>query len=417
MAILFRILALVAVPLLAAREIDCAAGERVSIRGESIRMSGDFQGRAAIHIRGACEVELTGLRIDGNRKALPQGQALPPSNIRFADHYRANGVLVEGARTLVIRDSQFSEIAAFAILASAVGQVRIANVSVSDSGSLNAKGRNNTTGGILLEDGTANFVVEDCVFERILGNALWTHSRYRAQRNGPGTFTRNRFDGIGRDAIQVGHASKVTVTKNTIRNTGRPDSAVDVEGGGTPVGIDTAGDVDFSSYSENVMSEINGKCIDLDGFHHGEVLSNECINEGGADAYAFGHFGIVMNNTNPDMQAVAIRIEKNRIAGMRFGAVFVIGSGHTIRDNRFTRLHTGRCAGCTYFPGEPDLLRAGIYLGRRAERPAATRGNLIEGNAVEGWGMAKRCIVFAPGVKRSENRQIANRCGNGRESK
>jgi len=97
--------------------------------------------------------------------------------------------------------------------------------------------------------------------------------------------------------------------------------------------------------------------------------------------------------------------------------VFVIGSGHTIRDNRFTRLHTGRCAGCTYFPGEPDLLRAGIYLGRRAERPAATRGNLIEGNAVEGWGMAKRCIVFAPGVKRSENRQIANRCGNGRESK
>ena len=48
--------------------------------------------------------------------------------------------------------------------------VLIDHVSVKDSGSLNAKGRNNTTGGILLEEGTEQFTVTDSVFHNILGN-------------------------------------------------------------------------------------------------------------------------------------------------------------------------------------------------------------------------------------------------------
>ena len=228
-----------------------------------------------------------------------------------------------------------------------------------------------------------------------------------------GLIRRNSFDTIGRDAVQVGHASGVDVAENSMTRVGYPLEAIDVEGGGTPVGVDTAGNVDSSHYVRNTMTEINGKCFDLDGFHHGSVIGNSCVNK---MDHAFGHFGIVMNNTNPDMQSVAIRIEENRFEGMRFGGIFVIGSGHVIRRNQLLRLHTAHCSedqaqpGCTHFPGEPDLLRTGIYFGKRAERPVVTRGNVVEGNTIHGWRMDRKCIGFAPGVNSKENRVGGNLC-------
>jgi hypothetical protein len=116
------------------------------------------------------------------------------------------------------------------------------------------------------------------------------------------------------------------------------------------------------------------------------------------------------------MQSVGIRIEGNRFVGMRFGGVFVIGSGHLIRGNTLTRLHTAHCSeavvqpGCTHFEGEPDLLRTGIYFGRRAERAAVTRGNRVEGNTISGWRMDKKCIGFAPGVNSKDNLITGNIC-------
>jgi hypothetical protein len=123
-----------------------------------------------------------------------------------------------------------------------------------------------------------------------------------------------------------------------------------------------------------------------------------------------------MNNTNPDMESVAIRIEGNRFEGMRYGGIFVIGSGHVIRKNILNRLHTAHCSeaaaqpGCTHFEGEPDLLRTGIYFGKRAERPAVTRGNRVEGNTIRGWRMDRNCIGFAPGVVSKDNRIVGNIC-------
>ena len=121
-----------------------------------------------------------------------------------------------------------------------------------------------------------------------------------------------------------------------------------------------------------------------------------------------------MNNTNPDMQSVSIVITGNRIEGMKYGGIFVIGAGHTIRGNTLLRLNTAHCsesgAGCTYFAGEPDLLRTGIYFGRRAERAAATRGNRIEDNTITGWKMNERCLGFAPGVLRSAQQIGRNHC-------
>ena len=56
----------------------------------------------------------------------------------------------------------------------------------------------------------------------------------------------------------------------------------------------------------------------------------------------------------------------------------------------------------------PDLLRSGIYLGARAERPAVARGNLIEGNAISGFKI--KCIAQDPGVSLAENKVERNQC-------
>ena len=408
MAIVNRILSLLvfrSIALQGQESIVCRAGDEI-IR-EDISL-------AALTIAGPCRVIVRRVTFTGNRATAPQGQALPPSDRRFADHYQGNGLLLMGSAEVVVEDSSFAEITAFSILASGVGKIRISRCKFRDSGSRNSLGRNNATGGVLLEDGTAHFVIEDSSFAGILGNAAWTHSRYNHVRNGPGAVRRNTFDTIGRDAVQVGHATGVEVVDNVISRVGYPVDAIDVEGGGTPVGIDTAGNVDSSSYLRNRMTEINGKCFDLDGFHHGSVAGNSCVN---TKDHPFGHFGIVMNNTNPDMQSVGIRIEGNRFEGMKYGGIFVIGSGHVIRKNIMTRLHTAHCSeaaaqpGCTHFEGEPDLLRTGIYFGRRAERAAVTRGNRVEGNTIRGWRMDRKCIGFAPGVESKDNLVAGNLCG------
>src|SRR5436190_1929241 len=81
-------------------------------------------------------------------------------------------------------------------------------------GSRDPRGRNNTTGGILLEEGTMDFRVTDCHLSNIRGNGIWTHSLYTSPRNGRGVLDRNSLFYIGRDALQVGHAFDVHVDNN-----------------------------------------------------------------------------------------------------------------------------------------------------------------------------------------------------------
>jgi hypothetical protein len=135
----------------------------------------------------------------------------------------------------------------------------------------------------------------------------------------------------------------------------------------------------------NRFGRINGKCIDLDGFHDGEVAGNIC---GDVDGY-----GLVMNNTNPDMQSRNIRVTGNSFDSTQYGGIFVIGTGHYIAQNRL--LGRGRCASCIFLADEPFMLRSGIYLGRRAERPAPAHGNIVEENEVAGY---ERCVTAAPGI-------------------
>ena len=370
-------------------------------------MADDFVGEAAIVLDGVEGVTLRNFVVRGNRGKLAQRQSLPPSDRTFADWFGAGGVLIRGGGTVVIERARFEESAGFAVLATRVRGVVVREITVVDSGSLRANGRNNTTGGILVEDGSTDWEVSKCVFERVRGNGVWTHSRYTAPRNERGRITGNRFKEIGRDAVQVGHAVSVLVEGNEGTRIGYPKEVVDVEGGGTPVGVDTAGNVEGTTYLRNTFRDVNGKCMDLDGFHHGLVEGNRC--------YELAHFGIVMNNTNPDMQSVGIRIVGNWIEGAPWGGIFVIGSGHVIEKNVLRGIERSRCsdagkAGCVFLAAEPDMLRTGIYLGERAERGAVTRGNRIVDNEISGWRMDRACIGYGPAVKRSENTVRDNRC-------
>ena len=171
----------------------------------------------------------------------------------------------------------------------------------------------------------------DCRIANVRGNGIWTHSLYTSARNARGRIAGNEFAMIARDAIQVGHATEVRVENNRGRMIGYPAEEVDLESQAFPVAVDTAGNVDASVYRNNQFEEIDGKCFDLDGFHDGEVSGNSCLNEDDdLKSYPYGNFGIIMNNSNPDMQSRNIRITGNTIDGFLFGGIFLIGSGHTV---------------------------------------------------------------------------------------
>jgi hypothetical protein len=347
--------------------------------GSILRMMPDFRGRAAVVVRGSAR--LRDFAIEGNRQTNETRTGLPPSDVPFARFTTGNGILVERAAGVTIERVQFREIAGFAVLAHQGRGIVIDRVRVSDSGSRGPNGRNNTTGGILLEGGTTDFRVTSSAFDHIRGNGLWTHSLYTAPRNTRGVFRENVFVAIGRDALQAGHAFDLRIEDNIGSAIGYPPEIVDA----MPVAIDTAGNVEQSVYTRNSFVDIRGKCVDLDGFHDGEVSMNRCTSVGG--------YGLVMNNTNPDMQSRNIRVIGNSFIDTLYGGIFVIGTGHRIAQNRLTG--RGRCESCIFLADEPYMLRSGIYFGKGAERPAPANGNVVEENEIAAY---ERCVESAPGI-------------------
>ena len=403
------------------REMELPSGSHdLIIRGAKsgtvLRASPSFQGRAIFVSRGARKIRFEGFSIEGNRAALSKPQPLPPSDVPFSKWTRNNGILLEHAAEVTVMDVKMSEIAGFAVLVNESSGVHIQKVSVEHSGSVNAKGRNNATGGILLEEGTSNFEVLRCELKNISGNGIWTHSLYKSERNGPGRIAENTVSDVGRDAIQVGHATGITVEGNSGDRIGYPAKLVDAEGGGVPAALDTAGNTDKTIYRYNHFSEVNGKCIDLDGFHDGEVRGNICENHDEAANYPYGNYGIIMNNSNPDMQSRNVLITENTIDGTLYGGIFVIGTGNRITKNHLTNLNMAHCPagavkfGCFLGKDEPDILRTGIYLGKGAERPDPARANLVEDNEIMGYDMGRHCIHVAPGVSLNRNIVRRNSC-------
>ena len=387
----------------------------LTITGDSttLRASDSFRGAAILSCHNCRNITIRSLSIDGNRARLERPIGLPPSGQTFASFYSNNGLLFTDVSEVTVENVSFREIPGFAILASNAHGVHIDHVEVFDGGSNSPKGHNNTTGGILLEEGATHFDVRRCVLHSIRGNGIWTHSRQ--VRNADGAIADNTIDEVGRDAIQVGHATRVQVAGNHGRRIGYPVTEIDVESLAIPVGIDTAGNVDASAYEGNRFDGVNGKCIDLDGFHDGTVSDNICSNPGRPEDYPWGQFGIVMNNSNPEMESRNVAIEHNSILGAKFGGIFVIGSGNIVRGNRLDRINLAHCPddaarfGCSW-PAQPGVLESGIYLGSRGERSAPARGNIVEDNMIHGWRMKTHCIGFAPGVRAADNTVRANEC-------
>ena len=389
----------------------------MEIRGADhsrIVASKDFKGPALFVVEKAKNIVFADFIIDGNRAALAKPfESAPPENA-FRVWYPNNGILVDQVDGLRIENVEFRNVVHFPVLISRSSGVRIKDVRVADSGSLNAKGRNNLTGGILLEEGTADFEVRNSTFKNIRGNALWTHSLLTSPPLLDGTFSENHFEVIGRDAIQVGQAKRVKVEHNSGREIGYPFEIIDIENGGTPVAIDTAGDVPGSQYLRNQFDEVNGKCIDLDGFHDGVVLDNSCVNRFAAADYPNGHFGIVMNNTNPDAHSTNIELSGNLIDGAKYGGLFVMGSGNHVTNNRFLNLNLAGCnessPSCVYKADEPQMLETGIYIGRGVARLEEAKGNVIRGNTITGHKMAMRCVGIGPGILPTANTIESNTC-------
>ena len=364
--------------------VDADSELRGAPSGTLLHLAPDFAGRAAVVVRGD-NVTLRDFSIDGNRAALETRAGLPPSDTAFAGFTRANGVFAEGVAGLTIDRLRCRNIAGFAVLVSRAHSVVIRRVWVADSGSRNPLGRNNATGGILLEEGTTDFRVVDCSLAHIRGNGIWTHSLYTSPRNARGAIALNHFRQIGRDAIQAGHVTALSVTGNSGFRIGYPFDEVDIENLATPVAIDTAGNVDASSYDGNRFRDIDGKCIDLDGFHDGEVRANQCVNPARSRSYRFGHYGIVLQRQpghalpkhppgrQPDRRYAVRRHLRHWLRPHHRTQPPAFGLDASHCNENAARF------GCYYGPADPEILEAGIYLARGAEHPAPARHNLIRG--------------------------------------
>lgn len=393
-----------------ARDLEIAGGS-----GTILRAADDFKGRAIFACAHGEGIRFHNFTIEGNRAAFPKPVETAPPENAFRLMYSNNGFWFDQTHTIRIADLKFEDVAGFAVLISRSSDILIERVSVANSGSRDRNRRNNTTGGIVIEEGSANFTVRNCAFRNILGNALWTHSLYTSERNHDGALEDNEFDTIGRDAIQVGHATRVRVGGNHGRRIGYPEDAVDVEHEGTPVAIDTAGDVDRTSYEENRFEEIDGKCFDLDGFHDGEVRGNSCVNGGRAADYKFGHYALVMNDSNPDMHSRNVSILNNLFDGVKFGGIYVVGGPHRIEGNRLLHLNLAHCndnpaIGCLYLKDQPDLLRSGIYLAVGVKKQDRTTNNVISRNEIDGYKIREHCIVASPFASLAGNTVAQNQC-------
>jgi len=362
-----------------------------------------FQGRAVLVMDGVKRIRLRDFSMDGNRANLAKPLEIAPPENAFRVWYPTNGILADRVEGLTITNLALANIVNFPILISRSKNIFVGKVDVRDSGSKNSHGRNNTSGGILIEEGSSNFEVRESSFRGIAGNGLWTHSISQAPRQQNGLFAQNHFDRIGRDALQVGHATRVRVLDNDGANIGYPTEIVDMDNLATPVGIDTSGDVDSSEYARNAFQEVNGKCIDLDGFHQGVVRDNRCTNLKQAADYPFGNFGIVMNNSHPNTHSDLIEITGNVLDGVKFGALFLMGQGNRVTGNRFLRLNLEHSE-------ESDLLKSGIYLSRGGARSGETTGNIVSGNEISGYRMKTRCVALAPGVAKTTNSVERNVC-------
>ena len=211
--------------------------------GTTLRASDSFRGRALIAIAGGRNIKLSDINLDGNREAVGRLGNLPPSGTMLSRFVAGNGVVAEGVTGLEIGPMKAVRIAGFALLVNASHNVNIHHVDITESGGFGPQRKNNATGGIAIEEDTADFQIHGCLFGTIRGTGVTVRKSER------GKIFENEFRAIARDAIHVTHGSGIAITSNHAEQIGIPLEEVDA---------------------------IGSLCMRLEQFQEGEVAGNTC---------------------------------------------------------------------------------------------------------------------------------------------
>ncbi|HVW10898.1 MAG TPA: right-handed parallel beta-helix repeat-containing protein [Bryobacteraceae bacterium] len=320
----------------------------LEIKGSNtvLKASSAFRGRSLLSLAAGRNIKIHDVMLDGNRAAFSQPVPAPQPAAMLARVVPNNGIVAENVTGLEIFRLDAKEFAGFPILITGGSHARIHDVRLTDSGSLDIAGHNNGTGGLALEEGASDFEVSNAVFGKVRGNGIWIRS------TGPtaskGRITANEFEVLARSAIEMNHASDITISGNTGHMIGFPGEEVLIAGTVLPAAIVTSGSVDRATIQGNTFDEIAGRCMSLDGISNSEIATNVCGD------------------------------------GL-FNALLVRGTANRVTGNRFTGMNTAR-------RDQPESLRDGIYLAGGAS------GNTVTGNEIGGYGMAKFCVGGPQGV-------------------
>jgi hypothetical protein len=198
----------------------------LEIRGSNttLKASNEFRGRALLVLLNGKNIRIHGLSLDGNRDAVGRMYSLPPLGTMFSRFVPSNGIVAENANGLEISDVKANHFAGFAILINSSKAVRLHDIDVTNSGSFNATRHNNGTGGIEIEEGTADFQISRCAFASIRGNAI----TIRSSENG--RIFENEIRSVAREAVHAEKATGVMIENNHIEQVGFPVEEVDAPG-------------------------------------------------------------------------------------------------------------------------------------------------------------------------------------------
>lgn len=332
----------------------------LEIRGAetTIKATAAFRGRALIVIPAGKNIRIHDLSLDGARDAFPQPVPPPPAAAMLSRVIANNGIVSEGVTGLELSQIKATQFAGFPILVNGGGKVRIHDVEITDSGTLDANGHNNGSGGIALEEGVTDFEIVHALIGKIRGNGIWIRSVSGIAARG--RIADSEFAIVARAAIEMNHATAIAIENNTGHMIGFPGDEVLIGGTALPAAIATTGAVDRSIIHNNNFDQLAGRCFSLDGFSDGEVTGNGCSD------------------------------------GL-FNAFLIRGANNRITGNRLTGLNNAH-------RDQPESLRTGIYLATGAT------GNTLDANEITGYGMAQHCIG---GPALDANKIVKNACSDG----
>lgn len=347
------------------REITLAADAHdlnITAANTTIKAASTFRGRALLVLPAGKNIAIHDLSLDGNRAAFPEPLGPPPPTAMLSRVVANNGIVAEGVQGLEIDGLKAIQIAGFPVLINGGRNIHIRDAVITDSGTLDPAGHNNGSGGIVLEEGVTDFEVAHALFGKIRGNGIWIRSTGSGTTAtaARGVISDSEFTILARAAIELSHATAITIENNTGHMIGFPGEEAVTSGAILPAAISASGNVDHTAIRNNSFDQIAGRCLTLEGFSDGEVTGNTCAED-------------LFN-------AFVIRGTANHITGNH-----LTGLNHAHRD-------------------QPESLRAGIYLAIGAS------GNTLDGNDISGYGMAQHC-VGGPGV--DANKVSKNLCSDG----